>query len=181
MQVKRFKVNDKISLEELETVFTGLHYHRKGLVELPGEFSIRGGTVDVYPVTYRMPIRLEFRGDTIARIRDFSVADGRSLTTFEEIFLIPLSGQFERKIRRLEERLEAFEPIAAVSDLQRGDYIVHLHYGIGRFLGTKMIRMGGKKERCYAIEYANNEILYLSLKEPLERYIGGTAAAPKLQ
>lgn len=180
MQVKRLKINDPISLDEIEAVLNGLHYQRKNLVELPGEFSIRGGTVDIYPVTYRMPVRLEFRGDTLSRIRDFSLADGRSLTTFEEVFLIPLAGQFQKKIRRLEERLEAFEPVSGAGELQRGDFVVHLHYGIGRFLGTKMIRLEGKKERCYAIEYAENEILYLSMKEPLERYVGGSASAPKL-
>ena len=180
MKIKQLRVGDEIDFEELERLLFDLHYQRKGLVELPGEFSIRGGTVDVYPVTYRMPVRLEFRGNTLNQIRDFSLAEGRSLTTFEEVFLIPLSGQFERKIRRLEERLESFEPVAATSELHRGDFVVHLHYGIGRFLGTKMIRMDGKKERCYAIEYADGEVLYLSLKEPVERYVGGSAAAPKL-
>lgn len=180
MNIKHLKAGENIRLDELERVLGELHYQRRALVELPGEFAVRGGTVDVYPVTYRMPVRLEFRGDTLAQIRDFSPADGRSMTTFEEVFLIPLSGQFEKKVRRLEEHFNAFEPVIGAGELQRGDFVVHLHYGIGRFLGTKMIRMDGKRERCYAIEYAAGEVLYLSMEEPIERYIGGSGGSPKL-
>ena len=180
MQIQHLKTGDKITLDGLEAMLQELRYVRKGLVELPGEYAMRGGTVDIYPVTYRMPVRLDFRGDTLHQIRDFSPSEGKSFTMFEEVFLIPLSGQFEKKVRRLEERLGAFEPVSEAGELQRGDFVVHLHYGIGRFLGTKMIRMDGAKERCYAIEYADGEILYLSLKEPLERYIGGLSGSPKL-
>ncbi|HPW76631.1 MAG TPA: transcription-repair coupling factor [Candidatus Omnitrophota bacterium] len=180
MNIKHFKTGETIRFEDLESILQELRYVRKNLVELPGEYSIRGGTVDVYPVTYRMPVRLDFRGNTLYQIRDFSPSEGKSFTLFEEVFLIPLSGHYERKVRRLEEKFGAFEPVAGMGELQRGDFVVHFHYGVGRFLGSKMIRLEGKKERCFAIEYAEGEILYLSMKEPIERYIGGSSAAPKL-
>jgi transcription-repair coupling factor (superfamily II helicase) len=58
--------------------------------------------------------------------------------------------------------------------------VVHLQYGIGRFLGTKVIQIKGEKRKHLAIEYADREILYLDLREPLERYIGGEGHAPKI-
>lgn len=180
MDIKRLKTGTQISLHKLEELLFELHYSKKEFVALPGEFAIRGGVVDVYPVTYRLPVRLEFHGETIVQIRDFTLAEGKNLTAFEEVFLIPLSPLLQKKMRRLEERLEAFEPVVGAQDLERGDYVVHLHYGIGRFLGTKVIQMEGKKARCFAIEYAAGEILYLSMEEPLERYVGGSGVAPKL-
>jgi len=180
MEIKRLRVNATIGPSGLEELLNGLHYQKREFVALPGEFAVRGGVIDIYPVTYRLPIRVQFRGDLPVQIRDFSLATGESTATFEEVFLIQVSDMFRKKLRRMEERLETFEPVEGPRDLERGDLVVHFQYGIGRFLGTKAIQMQGKKTRCLALEYANKEILYLSLEEPLERYVGGSGVLPKL-
>jgi len=180
VEIKRLKVNAEIGVEPLEDLLQGLRYQKKEYVTLPGEFAVRGGTVDIYPVTYRLPVRIQFRGDTLVQIRDFSPASGESTATFEEVFLIEVTDLFRKKLRRMEERLETFEPVAGVRDLERGDLVVHVKYGIGRFLGTKVIQMQGARTRCMALEYADKEVLYLSLEEPVERYIGGSGISPKL-
>jgi transcription-repair coupling factor (superfamily II helicase) len=179
MEIRRLKINAQIGIEQLEELLAGLHYQKKEYVALPGEFAVRGGVVDIYPVTYRLPVRVQFRGDMPVQIRDFSLASGESTATFEEVFLIQVTDVFRKKLRRMEERLETFEPTGP-KDLERGDLIVHLKYGIGRYLGTKMIQMQKVKTRCMAIEYAEKEILYLAIEEPVERYIGGSGAGPKL-
>jgi transcription-repair coupling factor (superfamily II helicase) len=180
MEIKRLKVNSAITIEGLEELLNGLFYQKKEFVALPGEFAVRGGVVDIYPITYRLPVRVQFRGDMPVQIRDFSLGTGESTATFEEVFLIQVSDLFRKKLRRMEERLESFEPVAGLRDLERGDLVVHLKYGIGRFLGTKTIQMQKERTRCVAIEYADKEILYLSMEEPLERYIGGSGTGPKL-
>jgi len=180
MEIRRLRINAEIGIEQLEELLTGLSYQKKEYVALPGEFAVRGGVVDIYPVTYRLPVRVQFQRDIPTQIRDFSIATGESQTTFEEVFLIQVSDMFRKKLRRMEERLETFEPVAGTQDLERGDLVVHLKYGIGRFLGTKVIQMQGVRTRCMAIEYAEREILYLSIEEPVERYIGGSGAGPKL-
>ena len=141
MEIKRLRVNAAIGIEGLEELLSGLQYQKREWVALPGEFAIRGGVVDIYPVTYRLPVRVEFRGDMPVQIRDFSLGTGESTATFEEVFLIQVSDLFRKKLRRMEERLETFEPVAGTKDLERGDIVVHLKYGIGRFLGTKVIQM----------------------------------------
>ncbi len=180
MEIKRLKVGAQIGIAELEVFLTELHYQKREHVALPGEFAVRGGVVDIYPVTYRLPVRVQLHGDTLAQIRDFSLTSGESTATFEEVFLIQVSDLFRKKLRRMEERLETFEPVAGTKDLERGDLVVHLKYGIGRFLGTKVIQMQKVRTRCMAIEYADREILYLSMEEPVERYIGGSGVSPKL-
>ena len=180
MEIKRLRINAEIGIERLEELLNGLHYQKREYVSLPGEFAVRGGLVDIYPVTYRLPVRVQFRGDMPIQIRDFSLTSGESTATFEEVFLIQVSDLFRKKLRRMEERLETFEPVASTRDLERGDLVVHLKYGIGRFLGTKTIQMQGERTRCMAIEYAEKEILYLSMGEPVERYIGGSGTGPKL-
>ena len=180
MKFKQLKVREDIEIEKVEDLLFSLGYQKNKWVVHPGEFSVRGGTVDIYPLTYRIPVRLQFRGTVLETIRDFSPVDGKGFTSFEEVFIIPLSKHLQKKIKRIEERFESFVPVSTAKNLQFGDFVVHSKYGIGKFLGTKAIQIEGKKERYFAIEYANKEILYLSMNEPLERYIGGCSSAPKL-
>jgi len=55
-------------------------YHRTETVELKGQFAHRGGILDVYPLTARHPLRIEFFGDEIESIREFDEASQRSMS-----------------------------------------------------------------------------------------------------
>lgn len=178
--LERLRVGQTIERGALETLLQKLRYRRRDFVSGPGEYADRGATVDIYPVTYRAPVRLSFNLDTIHSIRDFSPVDGKSLTRFEEVFLIPLTKPFEAPGSRLRERFGSFDPLTETRDLEMGDLVVHLQYGIARYLGTKKIEIQGQKKLHFALEFDQNEILYLGLEEPLERYIGVEGKRPKL-
>lgn len=178
--LERLYVGQTIERGALETLLQRLRYRREDFVSGPGEYADRGATVDLYPLNYRAPIRLSFELDTIVSIRDFSPHEGKSLTQFEEVFLIPLTEPFQSSQRRLAERFKSFEPLTEFTDLEAGDYVVHLHYGIARYLGTKKIQIKGEAKRCLALEFADREILYLEAGEPLERYIGVEGKKPRL-
>ena len=64
-------------------------YSRVDLVERRGEFAVRGGIVDVFPPTEQHPLRIEFWGDTVEEIRQFAVADQRSLETVDHLWAPP--------------------------------------------------------------------------------------------
>jgi transcription-repair coupling factor (superfamily II helicase) len=66
-------------LDRLVQELADAAYVRVDLVERRGEFAVRGGIVDVFPPTEEHPLRVEFWGDTVERIRPFAVADQRSL------------------------------------------------------------------------------------------------------
>lgn len=63
---------------DLPAELTRLGYKRVDLVAKRGEFATRGGIVDVFPTTAEHPIRVEFWGDEITDLREFSVADQRA-------------------------------------------------------------------------------------------------------
>ncbi|MSR77009.1 MAG: transcription-repair coupling factor [Candidatus Omnitrophica bacterium] len=182
MLTDRYKITVGLEIERSYLIekLADMHYQRAELVSKPGEYAIRGNLIDVYPVTYRSPVRLEFLADTIAHIRDFSLQTGETRTNLEEVFLIPVTSLFERKMSRFEERYQTQEPVIDVRDLKRGDHIVHMKYGIGKYLGTKPIQIKGQRRNYLAIEYAAKEILYLDPREPMERYIGGDGKPPKV-
>ena len=178
--LERLYVGQTIERGALETLLQKLRYRRRDFVSGPGEYADRGALVDVYPVSYRAPVRLNFDLDTIVSIHDFSPHEGKSLTRFEEVLLVPLSETFESSGNRLRQRFEGFEPLTELTDLEPGDFVVHLHYGIARYLGTKKIEIKGVAKRHVALEFADREILYLDIDEPLERYIGVEGKRPKL-
>lgn len=180
MHFQRLKVGESIEREKLEELLTGIRYARSEFVARPGEFAVRGLIFDIYPLTYRTPVRLEFEADTIAAIRDFSLSDGSSLVNYDEVVLIPRTEVFEKKINRDAARYESFEPVTKWKNLERGDFVVHIKYGIGKFLGTKTLQIKGEKRKHLALEYAGGEILYFDTDEPLERYIGGEGRGPRL-
>ena len=77
-------------LPELTLKLIEIAYERVDLVTRRGEFSIRGGILDVFPTTAEHAVRLEFFGDELEEIREFQVADQRSLPTkLSEVDIYP--------------------------------------------------------------------------------------------
>jgi transcription-repair coupling factor (superfamily II helicase) len=80
------------------------------LVEERGDFSARGGIVDLFPPGYERPLRLEFDGDRLESIREFNPATQRSAQAHEELVLLPMKdfslkhGDLEGVIRCLDQR-----------------------------------------------------------------------------
>lgn len=81
--------NDTIDLKELSAKLTALGYERNYQVENEGQFSIRGGIVDVFPLTEENPIRIELWGDEIDSIRSFDILSQRSLEKISSFILLP--------------------------------------------------------------------------------------------
>ncbi len=80
---------DEHGLERLVRDLAAAAYVRVDLVERRGEFAVRGGIVDVFPPTEEHPVRVEFWGDTVEEIRQFAVADQRSLDPVDDLWAPP--------------------------------------------------------------------------------------------
>jgi transcription-repair coupling factor (superfamily II helicase) len=80
------RVGSEVELDELARSLTEAGYIRVDMVERRGEFSVRGGLVDVFAPTDDHPRRVELWGDEVAEIRAFAVADQRSLEPVDEVY-----------------------------------------------------------------------------------------------
>lgn len=78
-----------IERDALLATLLRLGYRRVSVVEIPGEFSIRGGLVDIFSTAYADPLRVEFLGDTVEGIRLFDAATQTSVQTMEEAWVLP--------------------------------------------------------------------------------------------
>ena len=88
-QLIHYESDSTVDTEQLKNQLVALGYERVGQVEMPGQFSIRGGIVDIYCLTEENPWRIELWGDEIDSIRSFDAESQRSLENLEEITIYP--------------------------------------------------------------------------------------------
>ena len=92
-QLLRFRSDSAVDMDKLKDDLVKMGYERVGQVEMPGQFSVRGGIVDVYCLTEENPWRIELWGDEIDSIRSFDAQSQRSLENLEEIVIYPAAEQ----------------------------------------------------------------------------------------
>ena len=88
-QLIHYESDSTIDTEQLKNQLVALGYERVGQVEMPGQFSVRGGIVDIYCLTEENPWRIELWGDEIDSIRSFDPESQRSLENLEELTIYP--------------------------------------------------------------------------------------------
>ena len=84
-----YESDSPIDLDKLKDSLVALGYERVGQVEMPGQFSVRGGIIDIYSLTEENPWRIELWGDEIDSIRSFDAESQRSLENLDEITIYP--------------------------------------------------------------------------------------------
>ena len=84
----KLKIGDQYNIEEIKQRLVNLGYSRYDLIDGRGQFSVRGGIVDI-SITEKMGVRIEFWGDEIDSIRYFNVISQRSTENIKEITIYP--------------------------------------------------------------------------------------------
>ncbi|MBE8365961.1 transcription-repair coupling factor, partial [Leptospira borgpetersenii serovar Balcanica] len=80
---------EEIDPDVLRQKLVTMGYTMSGMVNTPGEFSVRGGIIDIYPITEEFPIRIELFDTEVDSLRFFDVETQRSTTRVEEFRLLP--------------------------------------------------------------------------------------------
>lgn len=96
-------VGDELSIDFVNELLFEYQFKRVDFVTEPGEFSVRGGIVDVFSFSNDEPYRIEFFGDEVESIRTFDVESQLSVDKVKKVFIIP---NVEHK--NLEESRESF-------------------------------------------------------------------------
>ncbi len=85
----KIKENDSIGLDFLNETLFEFGFERVDYVSKPGEFSVRGGIVDVYSFAHNQPFRMEFYGNEVDSIRTFDIANQLSIDKVKEMHILP--------------------------------------------------------------------------------------------
>ena len=124
----KLKVGDTYKLEELKQKLIKLGYARYDLIEGRGQFSVRGGIVDI-ATNDKIGIRIEFWGDDIDSIREFNIETQRSIKTIEKVTIYPaheyiLERKVEEICKKIEEKYKNKSAIQEdIEQIQEGNYI----------------------------------------------------------
>lgn len=87
--VIRLKEAQTLDFTKLQKQLVNLGYDRQGQVESPGQYAVRGGILDIFPLTEDTPFRIELWGDEIDTIKTFDVANQRSIERVDEVAIYP--------------------------------------------------------------------------------------------
>jgi transcription-repair coupling factor (superfamily II helicase) len=117
---------------------------------------------------FHMPVGFVHRGFIIESLKTV-------VATHHELF-----GQ--AIIRRTTRPISSAIPVDSSADLNKGDYVVHINYGIGKFKGVETIEKDGGKSEFLTIQYADSALVHVPVQNIgfVQKYIGTTAIRPKL-
>ncbi len=153
-----------INLFALLRQLTELGYVKIQTLGAPGEFTHRGGLVEIFPINTDNAWRLEFVGNKIAAIESLGV-------------------KILRTEKQIKKELSGRQNASLLSGLRVGDFLVHLDHGVGRFAGftkepgdklSSLAPNENSPEKFFVLHYAKGDKLFVPLdkEEKLSRYIG---------
>ena len=100
-RVVSLESGQEIDFDQLKKDMVLLGYDREEQIEGPGQFAVRGGILDIYPLTEEVPVRIEMWGDEIDSIRTFDVESQRSIENLEMIRIYPATDFPNEQAKRV--------------------------------------------------------------------------------
>ncbi|MCX5705130.1 MAG: transcription-repair coupling factor [Candidatus Omnitrophica bacterium] len=171
-------VQGAVDLDRLFFTLVDFGYKRQDAATEEGDFSRRGGVVDIFPFSFELPIRIELSDETISSIKTYNPSTGAALWDHRIVIILPVKKPHTLKTAVFKEDF----PLTNFVDLNAGDYVVHNQHGIGRFLGLQKIKVQDKPQDHLVIEYDRQEKLYVPVEAMhlVQKYIAFQVRRPKL-
>ncbi len=165
----------ELPLKRARAELISLGYRRVDAVSEEGDFTLQGDTLELYPVNFSFPLRIEWEFETISKIYSFDKALNKKVIDYDLLIIIP---HLKAAKRYSSEDL----PLEAVLRLKKGDYAVHSRYGIGKFCGAKLLTVKEKEGYYFEIEYDRGDKLYVSKEDAhlVQKYTGFSQKRPHL-
>ena len=93
----KLKVGERVSIDFINELLMEYHFERVDFVIEPGQYTIRGGIIDVFSYANENPYRIEFFGDDVESIRTFDPVSQLSLKHFDDLTIIPSFSEMNKK------------------------------------------------------------------------------------
>ena len=176
-------IGKELTKEQFLKQFTNFGYSCVDSVSEEGDFSHRGGIVDIFPSTFEEPVRIEIVNDAVKTLRSFNVRSADITVEHQMVIILPRFGTRAKAIKDIYHGVGEEAPVQSFLDLKKGDYVVHVNYGIGIYRGITKLKEDKKTPTPYIlIEYADGDKLYVPVEEInlLQKYICFYKRLPKL-
>ena len=157
--VIQFKIGDTYDLETIKQNLILLGYERNDLVENKGQFSIRGGIVDI-GLSEKQGIRIEFWGDEVDSIRYFNIASQRSTEMVQEVLIKPAHEFIVENIEAVCKKIEQkYNEQSDIEMIRNGSYISKIDKYFNEFY----------EEQNTILDYINkNYIIFIDENSKIE-------------
>lgn len=99
---KILRIGQKVAPEVLQRAWVEIGYQAEDVVLEPGQFSRRGGILDIWPPSYSSPARLDFFGDELDTLRRFDPSTQRTIERIEELLVTPAREVLPGRAQELE-------------------------------------------------------------------------------
>ena len=168
-------VGQNINLDHALNNLAAFRYQKVKKSMQEGEFSQRGGILDVFPVGFDGPVRVDFDDNTIRNIASINCKTGKSIWQHAIIIILPNKAQKKRIF-------SADIPLNHFVEIKKNDYVVHNQHGIGKFLGIKEITVSNKISEHLVIEYKGGDKLYVPTHDIrlVQKYVSFQKRTPRL-
>ncbi len=165
-------INENIDRDEIVSALDKSGYLRSRKVSAEGEYSVLGEVLIIYPVTFEYPVRIDLTDGKVKHIKSVDILSFKTITDHNALIILPVSALRRTKVKK--QPIEMGElPIESFVDIEPGDFVVHLDYGIGKYLGIKRIRKDGGLKDYFVLEYKEGDKLYVGYKDlhKIQRYV----------
>ena len=168
-------VDQTINLDEILEELVHFRYRKVRNVLVEGDFACRGEVIDVFPANFDSPVRIALNEDRIQFIASYNIRSSQTIWKHNIVFILP------RK-KADTSPFVSDTPLNHFVDIHKGDYVVHNHHGIGRFLGIKPMSVNNQSRDHLVIEYHGGDRLYIPQHDMhlVQKYISFQKKPPRL-
>ncbi|OGI06369.1 MAG: transcription-repair coupling factor [Candidatus Margulisbacteria bacterium GWF2_35_9] len=162
----------KYKFHQIINSLVDLGYHRVPLVLNPGDYSVRGSIIDVFPGNQNLPIRIELFDDEIEEIRTFEPNSQHSISIIKDTTILVLEEDHIHKAYVI--------PHEILFNLQIGDPVVHIHHGIGTYRGLERMKIQEFEGEYAVVEYQESDKIFIPIEQLTRIYKYTGASAPEI-
>ena len=171
-----------IDLEETYRTLTEFGYKRVGAITEEGDFSGKGENIFVFPATFDYPIRIELFHNKVEGVKTIDPVSYKTISEHEMVIVLPIKGMLRKRKYRPRKIRKETDPIDTFVDIEPSDYVVHVDYGIGKYLGLERIKTKTGAEDHLVVEYKDGDRLCVPFDDlnKIQKYIAFAKRPPKL-
>jgi transcription-repair coupling factor (superfamily II helicase) len=175
-------LKETVDRDELLQKLESFGYARSRKVDAEGDFSVTGEVITVFPVTFEYPVRLDLAGSKVNSIKSIDLYSFKTITEHKGVIFLPAGLLRRKRIKKkiLDDLPE--QPLDSFVDIEPGDFVVHIDYGIGKYIGLQKMRRNGRSELFFVLEFKDGDKLFVPEKDlhKLQRYISFHRKPPVL-
>ena len=175
-------LNEELTKDSLLKELLKIGYNVTDFISGEGDFSHRGGIIDVFPSGFEDPVRIELVDDRVNSIYSFNLISSDIVSDHQMVIILPRRHAQRSSHATIFSGLGETSPIDNFVDIRKGDHVVHIDHGIGIYRGIRKVNEAGTLKDYFMIEYDRADKLYVPVNEVnlIQKYISFYKRPPKL-